>query len=212
MNKIYSENRIQIQPKNSLLQCFKALLNLNDIPFNTIPKYFRIFNHSSWDFYSYWFLVSPVRTGVMLYHIPWLSPRSPQCDLFNFSLLIQIHHPHGQFGPKSEKKIKSKITILIKMWLSGFSVIFSTTKNGLNDNSQFRPVNHSEISAQLDHRWWDHHCNDAILSHTLTLVAYAGRSEFTKFEAFWWIEMPWIPKFSLKLLSGALHWCELMHK
>ena len=37
--------------------------------FNTIPKYLYIFNHSSWDFYSHWFLVGPVCTGIMSYHI-----------------------------------------------------------------------------------------------------------------------------------------------
>ena len=45
---------------------------------------------------------------------------------------------------------------------------------------------------------------DAILSHTSTLVAYAKRGEFTKFEDFWSIKMSWIPKFSLKLLSDTL--------
>ena len=26
-----------------------------------------------------------------------------------------------------------------------------------------------------------------------------------------WIKMPWIPTFSLKLLSDALNWCEMIH-
>ena len=43
---------------------------------------------------------------------------------------------------------------------------------------------------ESDRCWSNHHCNDAILSHTLTLVAYARRSEFTKFEAFWWSKCP----------------------
>ena len=37
-------------------------------------------------------------------------------------------------------------------------------------HSQFRHVNHSEISKQSDHCWWNNHCNDAILSHTSTFV------------------------------------------
>ena len=52
-------------------------------------------------------------------------------------------------------------------------------------NSQFRHVNHEENSDQSDRCWWNHHCNDAISSHTLTLFAYVIRSEFTKFESFW---------------------------
>ena len=60
-------------------------------------------------------------------------------------------------------------------------------------NSQFRHVNHSEISDESDRCWWNHHCNEAILSYTLTLVAYVKSSEFTKFEACWWIKMSWIP-------------------
>ena len=51
-------------------------------------------------------------------------------------------------------------------------------------NSQFRHVNHSELSDQSIRRWWYHHCNDATLSHTLTFVSYVRRSEFTRFEAF----------------------------
>ena len=45
-----------------------------------------------------------------------------------------------------------------------------------------------------------------------TLVAYVRRSEFTKFEAFWWIKISRIPNFSLKLLADTLHWCEMKHK
>ena len=77
-------------------------------------------------------------------------------------------------------------------------------------NSQFRHVNHSEISDQSDRCRWNHHCNDAILSHTLTLIACEGRSEFTKFDASWWIKMSWKPKFSLKLLWAHytdVRWC-----
>ena len=40
------------------------------------------------------------------------------------------------------------------------------------------------FSDQSDRCCWNHHCNDAISSHTLTLVAYVWRSEFTEFEAF----------------------------
>ena len=69
-----------------------------------------------------------------------------------------------------------------------------------------------KFSDQSDHCWWNHHCYDAILSYKLTLVAYVRRNEFTKFEAFWWIKMSWIPQFSLKLLSVALYWCEKKHK
>ena len=52
-------------------------------------------------------------------------------------------------------------------------------------NSQFQHDNYSGISDQFDRWWWNHHCNDFILSHTLTLVASAKKSEFAKFEAFW---------------------------
>ena len=68
------------------------------------------------------------------------------------------------------------------------------------------------VSDQSDRCRWNHHCNDAILAHA-TLVAYVRRSEFTKFEAFWWIKISWIPKVSLKSLSDALYCCEMMmHK
>ena len=50
------------------------------------------------------------------------------------------------------------------------------------------------------------------MSHTLTRVAYVRRSESSKFEALWRIKMSWIPRFSLKLLSDALHWCKMMLK
>ena len=65
------------------------------------------------------------------------------------------------------------------------------------DNILFTVPTCSEISHQSDRCWWNHHCNDAILSHTLTLVAYnVRRRVFTKFEVFSWIKMSWIPKFS----------------
>ena len=51
-------------------------------------------------------------------------------------------------------------------------------------NSQFRHVSLSEISDQSDRCWWNHHCNDAILSHTLTLVAYVRRSELLSLKLF----------------------------
>ena len=78
--------------------------------------------------------------------------------------------------------------------------------------SQYRLVidNHSEISDESDRCWWNHKCYDAILSYTLTLVANQRKSVFTKFEAFLWIKMSWIPIFSLKLPSK--HWCAMMHK
>ena len=78
--------------------------------------------------------------------------------------------------------------------------------------SQYRHVidNHSEISDESDRCWWNHKCYDTILSYTLTLVANLRKSVFTKFEAFLWIKMSWIPIFSLKLPSK--HWCAMMHK
>ena len=44
------------------------------------------------------------------------------------------------------------------------------------------------------------------------LLHMQKRDEFTKFEDFWSIKMSWMPKFSLKLLSDTLQWCEMMHK
>ena len=73
-------------------------------------------------------------------------------------------------------------------------------------NSQFRHVNHSEISDQSDHCKWNHHCNDAILSHTPELVAYARWNVFTKFEDYGESKC-----FSLNILSDALQWCDMMH-
>ena len=71
-------------------------------------------------------------------------------------------------------------------------------------NSQFRHVNHSELSDQSDRCWWNHHCNEAILCHMFTFVAYVKSSKFTKFEAFWWIKMSWIPIFSLNITFGRI--------
>ena len=48
-------------------------------------------------------------------------------------------------------------------------------------------------SDQSD-RCWNYRYNNAILSLILTLVAYARRSEFTKFEASLWIKVSWILK------------------
>ena len=70
-------------------------------------------------------------------------------------------------------------------------------------NSQFWYVNHSEMSDQSDCCWWNHHCSNSILSHTLKLLANVRRSKVTKYEACWWIQMFWIPIFSLKLLTDA---------
>ena len=71
--------------------------------------------------------------------------------------------------------------VVYLLW-HGTSVLRFHAKN--RPNSQFRHVIHSEISDQSD-RCWNHHLNDAISSHTLTLFAYVIRSEFTKFESFW---------------------------
>ena len=54
-------------------------------------------------------------------------------------------------------------------------------------HSQLRHVDHYEISDQSDHH---------IVPHINTCcILYVGRSEFTSFEAFWWIKMSWISNF-----------------
>ena len=55
-------------------------------------------------------------------------------------------------------------------------------------NSQFRHVYHPEISDQLDRCCRNNHCNLAILS-----CCKRRRSEFFKFDAFWWTKCPGCP-------------------